>query len=86
MTRYYFHAADGVQFRDAEGEELPDLDAAKDVALQVLTEMLPLKRDDFWNTKKFSVSVKDQTGRLVAVLTTIATVDPAPEADAPPEL
>jgi hypothetical protein len=33
----------------------------------------------------FSVSVKDETGRLVAVLTTIATVDPVPQPDIPPE-
>jgi len=56
MTRYYFHAADGVAIRDEEGEELPGLQAAKDVALDVLTEMLPLKRRDFWAHKLFSVS------------------------------
>jgi hypothetical protein len=85
MARYYFHSADGTMFRDAEGEELPSLDAAKRVALAVLTETLPDKAADFWIRKMFSVSVKDETGRLVAVLTTIATVDPVPQPDIPPE-
>jgi hypothetical protein len=85
MTRYFFHAADGSAFRDEDGEILPDLEAAKDVALDVLTEMLPGKRDEFWDAKKFSVAVKDDTGRLVAVLTTTAVVDPTARGDAPPE-
>ena len=55
MTRYHFHAADGSKFRDVDGEVLADLDAAKVVALEVLTEMLPLKSADFFDDKKFSV-------------------------------
>jgi hypothetical protein len=85
MTRYYFHAADGSAFRDADGEELPSLEAAKTIALEVLTEVLPLKSAEFWDAKKFSVAVKDDAGRLVAVLTTTATVDPTSRGDAPPE-
>ena len=85
MTRYHFHAADGTQFRDEKGDELPSLEAAKAVALDVLVEMLPGKAREFWRDKAFTVCVKDQTGRLVAVLTTIATVDPVPKPDVPPE-
>jgi hypothetical protein len=86
MTRYHFHAKDGSQFRDEEGEELPSLEAAKKAALQVHNAMLPTKADDFLRDKMFSVSVKDETGRLVAVLTTTAVFDPVPKPDAPPEL
>lgn len=86
MTRYHFHAADGVAIQDLHGEELPDLQAAKDVALDVMAEMLPMKRRDFWAHKVFSVSVKDDQGRLVAVLTTTATVDPTDQPEVPPEL
>ena len=43
MPRYYFHAADGQVFRDAEGRELPDLHTAKTEAVRVLSEIL---RDD----------------------------------------
>ena len=85
MPRYHFHAADGTQFRDEDGEELPDLDAAKEVALAVLTEMLPGQSVDFWENRLFTVSVKDETGRLVAVLTTTAAVDPVAQPDVPPQ-
>ena len=85
MPRYHFHAADGVAIQDAQGEELPDLQAAKDVALDVLAELLPMKRRDFWAHKVFSVSVRDEGGRLIAVLTTTATIDPTGRPDVPPE-
>lgn len=85
MTRYHFHAADGSELRDADGEELPGLDAAKAVALEVMTELLSMKREDFWRRKMLSVSVKDETGRLVAVINATATVDPVARGDTPPE-
>lgn len=85
MTRYHFHTADGATLGDAEGEELPTLEEAKTVALDVMAELLPMKRDAFWKTKRLTVSVKDETGRLVAVLTTTATVDPLRRPEAPPE-
>lgn len=84
-ARYHFHAADGVANQDAHGEELPDLQAAEDVALDVLAELLPMKRRDFWAHKVFSVPVKDEESRLVAVLTATATVDPTGRPDVPPE-
>ncbi|MBA4000155.1 hypothetical protein [Brevundimonas sp.] len=86
MTRYHFHAADGSHFRDEDGEELVGLEEAKAVALNVLTEMLHDKSDEFWREKSFVVSVKDETGRLVACLTTIAVVDPVAQPDVPPEV
>lgn len=85
MTRYHFHAADGATLRDAEGEDLPDLEAAKGVALDLMADLLPMKRDSFWRRKMLSVSVKDESGRLVAVITTTATVDPVARPEAPPE-
>jgi hypothetical protein len=85
MPRYHFHTADGSKFRDEDGEELPDLSAAKAVAIEVLTQMLPGKANELWESKIFSVNVKDETGRLVAVLNTVATVDPVALPDVPPE-
>ncbi|GAA0869747.1 hypothetical protein GCM10009116_15830 [Brevundimonas basaltis] len=72
MTRYHFHAADGATLRDSEGEELPDIDAAKAVAPDVMAALLPMKRHEFWRRKMLSVSVTDETGRLVAVITATA--------------
>lgn len=84
MPRYHFHAADGEPYRDDEGEELPGLEAAKAVALDVLTEILPMKAADFWRSGIFTVSVKDGQGRMVATLTATATVDAEARADEPP--
>lgn len=85
MTGYHFHAADGTQFRDEDGEELADLQAAQAVALDVVLQVLPGIKAEFWNKKIFSVSVKEETGRLVALLTMTAAVDPVAQADVPPE-
>ena len=85
MPRYHFHAADGSQYRDEEGEELPGVEKARSVALDVLTEILPSRADDFWREGVFTVSVKDEAGRLVAVLTATATVDGVASPEHPPE-
>lgn len=85
MTRYYFHTADGHVLRDAEGEELPHLEAVKHAASMVMSEALPSVMCELWQSKRFSVSVKDDTGRLVAMLTVLATLDPEAEGDVPPE-
>lgn len=78
MAHFHFHAADGAKFRDLDGEDLPDLEAAKAVAVEILAEMLPGKSDVLWKHKTFGIYVKDEQGRLVAVLTTVATLDPFP--------
>ncbi|HEY0103861.1 MAG TPA: hypothetical protein VGB60_10375 [Brevundimonas sp.] len=85
MPRYHFHAADGSHYRDEEGEDLPGIAEARSVALDVLTEILPSRADEFWREGVFTVSVKDGTGRLVAVLTTTATFDPGTSPQEPPK-
>ena len=84
--RYFFHAGDGMIERDAEGEFLPSDDAAADIALTVLCEMLPIRRALLWETGRCSVAVKDEAGRIVALLTTTALRDHDPRGDAPPRL
>ena len=84
--RYFFHAGDGSIERDAEGEVLPDDDAAADIAVTLLAEMLPTRRALLWETGRCSVAVKDEAGRMVALLTTTAIRDPDPRPDAPPRL
>lgn len=85
MTRFFFHnAIDGSAFGDEEGEELPDIRSAEHAAIAILAETLPAKRDAFHEEKRFSVLVKDDTGRLVISITTTMIVDPAPLPEAPP--
>jgi hypothetical protein len=40
MARYFFHTEDGVSYPDEYGTELPDLDAARAVAIRTLGEIL----------------------------------------------
>lgn len=77
MTRYYFHAANGSQIRDEDGEDLSGLDAAKDVATAVMSELLAIGPARVWDDGALSVTVRDEAGRMVARLTTVATGDPA---------
>ena len=85
MTRYYFHnAVDGSSFGDEEGDELPDIRAAEDAAIYILSEMLPCRRDAFHKEKRFSVNVKDDTGRIVVSITTTMILDPLPVPEQPP--
>jgi len=39
MPRYYFDVRDGIDYRDDEGDELPDLDSAKARAQYVAREL-----------------------------------------------
>lgn len=85
MPRYYFHAANGAQIRDEDGEDLNDLDAAKAVATSVMSELLLMRRQNLWDDGPLIVTVADETGNRVACLTTTATADavalPAPVND-----
>jgi hypothetical protein len=40
MARYFFHTQDGVCYPDEHGTELPDLHAARAVAIRTLGEIL----------------------------------------------
>lgn len=85
MARYFFHnAIDGSPIGDEDGEELPDIGAAQNAAVDVVSELLPLKRSDFVEQKRFSLNVKDDTGRLVISITATMTVDPTAVPEEPP--
>lgn len=84
--RYYFHLGDGAIARDADGEDHADDQAAADAAVQVLAELLPGQRPHLWKTRRFSVAVKDETGRLVVLLTTTTALDMERSGDAPPAM
>ena len=85
MTRYYFHnAVDGSALGDEDGDELPDISAAENAAIDILSQVLPCRRDEFHDEKRFSVNVKDDTGRIVVSITTTMILDPLPVPEQPP--
>ncbi len=62
MPRFHFHTEDGVCLTDEDGEELPDLEAAKMAAIRVLVETLKGRPDVFWGSEAFRVIVTDHAG------------------------
>lgn len=78
MPRYFFHTENGDRVRDDQGEELADLDAARDEALTILGEILRYRGVAFWTTRSFSVIVTDAEGHVVVSITAQAS-DTAPE-------
>ena len=77
LPRYYFHTENGGRIRDDQGEELADLDAAREEAVTVLGEILRYRGSGFWATRSFSVIVTDADGRTVVSVTAQAS-DTAP--------
>lgn len=78
MPHFYFHTENGDCIRDDQGEDLPDIDAAREEAVTVLGEILRYRGAAFWETASFSVIVTDADGRTVVSVTATAS-DAAPE-------
>lgn len=78
MPRYFFHTENGDRIRDDQGEDLADVDAARDEALTILGEILRYRGASFWTTRSFSVIVTDADDCVVVSITAKAS-DTAPE-------
>ncbi|WP_395944848.1 DUF6894 family protein [Brevundimonas sp.] len=78
MPHYFFHTQNGDRIRDEQGEDLPDVDAAREEAVTVLGEILRYRGSAFWTTGAFSVIVTDADGRTVVSVTAQAS-DRAPD-------
>lgn len=78
MPHYYFHTENGDRIRDDQGEDLPNVAAAREEAVTVLGEILRYRGSAFWTTGSFSVIVTDTDGRTVVSVTARAS-DAAPE-------
>jgi len=78
LPHFYFHTKNGDCIRDDQGEDLPDVEAAREEAVTVLGEILRYRGAAFWETASFSVIVTDADGRTVVSVTARAS-DAAPE-------
>ena len=74
MPRFFFHTEDGERLNDAEGSELPDIQAAKDTAVQILAETLRGNSRLFWETESFRVTVTDEDRLTLFSLQVSATM------------
>ncbi len=77
MPNFYFHTEDGRPFRDREGVELPDLDAARREAVLAFSEILKAQAATFWSEGLLRMSVCDEAGMTLFLLEVTATTAPA---------
>lgn len=77
MPRYHFHVQDGQFIPDVEGEELPDLAAAKEMAVEAFGEMVKGLKNTFWQQgTPWHMRVTDSDERLLFTMTLSADVVP----------
>jgi hypothetical protein len=71
MPRYFFNVRrDGVLIPDHEGDELPDVDAARQLGLETVQEMmrLPHVYGEMREWQKDEFIITDETGATMLVL------------------
>ena len=70
MARYFFHVkgADGAVSRDREGQELPDLDAARAEAVSSNREMLGERLLHGGSLGPRQIEIADESGKLLATV------------------
>lgn len=68
MPRYFFYLFNGQAFRDEDGTELRNEDAARAVAVRSLAQMVGDHSERFWRGEEWTMQVVDATGRQVCML------------------
>jgi len=70
VPRYFFHLHDEQDYPDAEGTELPDLQAARVEAVRTSGELLRGNEGaaGFWSGDDWTMNVMDEGGRPVLTL------------------
>ena len=70
MPRYHFHVRDGSNLkRDGKGQELPDVEAARQQAISMRRAILGGKPHQGGALDRRSIEISDETGRVVDVIT-----------------
>lgn len=77
MARYFFNIEESVHLVDKLGAELPDFDAVKATAVQVLAESLWRSGKRFWDAPEWRLVVSNEKGLTLLILDLSATMAPA---------
>lgn len=77
MARYHFTLSDGITFVDPDGEELPDIDAARTMAVSYLGDMLRGRAKEVWTDGSMTVTVTDAEGLSLMMAAVVVTNSPA---------
>jgi len=73
MPRYFFHVADGQEFSDLQGTQLPDLAAARKEALRFAGRLLADAKPDLWDGEEWTMRVTDGDNLTLFTLMFVAT-------------
>lgn len=72
MPRYFFSTANGHKVIDSEGDVLPDETAARNMAIDILAEILPSQRHRLEDGGRYSVVVADEDNQALFEITATA--------------
>ena len=72
MPRYFFSTANGHYLRDEEGDMLSDDDAARDMAVDILSEILPSQRRQLGEGGRYSIVVTSEDRAEIYEITATA--------------
>lgn len=65
MPRYFFDIASEHALRDEEGEDLADSEAARDAAIRIAAELLPVHARQLAQTGRVAIIVRDEHGAIL---------------------
>jgi hypothetical protein len=69
MPHYYFHVREGSEFsKDTEGQDLPNVEAARKEAISASREMLGEKLLHGGSLNHRTIEIADETGHVVDVI------------------
>jgi hypothetical protein len=68
MPRYFFHVLDPGYTVDEEGRELPDLEAARALALESARDLVCVDVKNGWLNLDHSIEVRDERGDTVLIV------------------
>ena len=78
MPRYFFDIASEHAIRDEDGEDLADSETARDVAIRIASELLPVHARQLIQTGRVAITVRDERGATLHELECrLATRNPA---------
>jgi hypothetical protein len=80
MPRYFFDIHSEHTIRDEDGEDLTDHETARDVAIRVASELLPVHARQLAQTGRVAITVRDGHGAVIHELEcrlTTRLTDPA---------
>jgi hypothetical protein len=62
VPRYFFDIASEHTIRDEDGENLPDSEAARETAIRIASELLPIHSRQLVQTGRVAITVRDERG------------------------